>query len=135
MNATTYHVLCTYAGDALLWSHPWPVPAALPFPLAVASAVYVVLDGDGRCCYVGSVRRVTGTLADRLAEHLADPVKRALWHTVRVVPLRPDVTATEARRVEGVVGAHLGPYGSRQLPAPRLPRRSLRRAAVEMGEP
>lgn len=134
MNSTTYRVLCAYAGPQLLWSHPWPVPAVTPFPLDVAAAVYVVLDVDGGCCYVGSVRRGSGGLAGRLSEHLDDPAKRARWHCVWVVPLRPDTVDAEVRRIEGVVGAHLGPYGSRRLPLPRQ-RETAGRSRVEVARP
>jgi len=119
MNLATYQVLCAYAGPSLRWRHPWPAPAAMPFPLRVESAVYVVEDADGRCCYVGSVNRGAGGLADRMAEHLGDPAKRSVWHAVWVVPLLPGTAETEVRRIEGVVGAHLGPYGARRLPLPR----------------
>ncbi len=140
MNSTTYHVLCSYAGSGLLRPHPWPVPAVLPFPLKFTTAVYVVLGDDGRCCYVGSVDRATGGLAGRIAEHLSDPAKRATWHTIWVVPLRPGTALAEVRRVEGVVGAHLRPNLSRRLPAPRPPEAAARRVqagvtAAEVGKP
>ena len=131
MTPTTYLVLCTYAGSALGWSHPWAVPATHPFPLQVEGAVYVVEDKDGRCCYVGSVNRRAGGLADRLAEHLDDPGKRSSWHHVWVVPLRSHTTEVEVRRIEGVIGAHLGPYMSRRLPSPRPP---LRRSPLPVGQ-
>lgn len=134
MNPTTYRVLCAYAGPQLLWSHPWPLPAVTPFPLSVGTAVYVVLDVDGLCCYVGSVRRGSGGLAGRVTEHLSDPAKRARWHTVWVVPLCPDTGETEVRRIEGVVGAHLGPYGSRRLPHPR-PAPAAGCSAVKLATP
>lgn len=121
MNVTTYQVLCTYAGPALSWPHPWPVPAVVPFPIEAAAGVYVIEDDTGMCCYVGSVSRGPGGLADRLTEHLDDPYKRALWHRVWVIPLQPDTAVHEVRRIEGVVGAHLGPYLSRRLPAPHPP--------------
>lgn len=122
MNPTTYRTLCSYAGSRLLWSHPWPVPAVVPFPLHVPAAVYVVVDDDDRCCYVGSVyRRSDRGLADRLAEHLEDPAKRVLWHIVWVLPLHPHTGRPEVRRIEGVVGAHLRPHGSRRLPVPQPP--------------
>ncbi len=119
MNRTTYRVLCSYAGSSLSWMHPWPMPAVVPFAVQAAAAVYVVEDDAGRCCYVGSVSRGPGGLADRLAEHLDDPAKRACWHTVWVVPLRPETGVAEVRRIEGVVGAHLGPYLSHRLPIAR----------------
>jgi len=125
MNSTVYQVLCSYAGSTLLWSHPWPVPAALPFPIHATAAVYVVLDDGGRCCYVGSVCRGSGGLADRLSEHLRDPAKRVRWHAVWVLPLQPGTSTPEVRRIEGVVGAHLGPHGSRRLPMPKPPKFSV----------
>ena len=140
MNSTTYHVLCSYAGPRLLRPHPWPVPAVLPFPLHFTTAVYVVVGGDGRCCYVGSVGRRAGGLAERIAEHLSDAAKRATWHTVWVLPLRADTVLPEVRRIEGVVGAHLRPHRSRRLPVPRPPDASAGRsrhdvATVEAGKP
>lgn len=121
MNLTTYRVLCAYAGPALSSPHPWPVSAVVPFPVKAAAAVYVIEDDAGRCCYVGSVCRGPGALADRLAEHLDDPYKRARWHRVWIIPLRLDTAVHEVRRIEGVVGAHLGPYLSRRLPVPSPP--------------
>lgn len=121
MNSITYHTLCSYAGPRLLRRHPWPVPAVVPFPLLFSTAVYVVLGEDGRCCYVGSVCRTAGGLANRIAEHLGEPAKRTTWHTVCVVPLRPDTPPAEVRRIEGVVGAHLGPRRSKRLPTPGVP--------------
>ncbi len=124
MNVTTYRVLCAYAGPSLSWAHPWPVPAVLPFPLEAAAAVYVVEDDVGTCCYVGSVSRGPGGLAARVAEHLDDPHKRTRWETVCIIPLRPETPVREVRRIEGVIGAHLGPYLSRRLPVPQ-PRRAV----------
>lgn len=119
MNINTYEVLCSYAGTRLFRPHPWPVPAGRPFPLDFTSAVYVVIGGDGRCCYVGSVCRTSGGLSDRIAEHLNDPTKYLKWHSIWVLPIRSDTPLSEVRRIEGVVGAHLGPYGSHRLPPPR----------------
>jgi hypothetical protein len=132
MTPTTYRVLCGYAGPALSRPHPWPVPANRPFPLQIGSAVYVIEDGDGRCCYVGSVNRRAGGLAQRLAEHLDDPAKRSVWHHVWVVPLISPIAEVEVRRIEGVIGAHLGPYLSRRLPSP-LP--SSRRSVCAVSQP
>jgi hypothetical protein len=134
VNSTTYHVLCSYAGTSLLWSHPWPVPAVVPFPVQAAAAVYVVEDDVGRCCYVGSVSRGPGGLADRMAEHLDDLAKRVCWHAVWVIPLRP-TAVLEVRRIEGVVGAHLGPYLSRRLPAPRRPIANVGRQSAKVCPP
>jgi hypothetical protein len=121
MNLTTYRVLCGYAGPSLSSPHPWPVPAAVPFPIEAAAAVYIIEDDAGKCCYVGSVSRGPCGLADRLAEHLDDPYKRAHWHTVWVIRLQPETATPEVRRIEGVVGAHLGPYLARRLPIPLTP--------------
>lgn len=120
-STTTYRVLCSYAGPYLMRPHPWPVPAAEPFPLKLSTAVYIAVTADGRCCYVGSVRRAVGGLRERVAEHLGDPVKRGTWHAIWVLPLVPGTPGDEVRRIEGVVGAHLGPALSRRLPSPRPP--------------
>jgi len=135
MNATTYRILCGYAGPGVMAAWPWPMPVSIPFPMEVGTAVYVVVDAEGRTCYVGSVRRDSGGLASRLAEHLSNPAKRATWHTVWVVPLRPEVPTAEVRRIEGVIGAHLGPYASRQLPTPRPPTPAGSRRTVEVARP
>lgn len=121
MNSTTYRILCSYAGSYLVRPHPWPVPAAEPFPLEFSTAVYIALDAGGQCCYVGSVCRAIGGLRERVAEHLGDPVKRATWHMIWVLPLVADSPRDEVRRIEGVVGAHLGPAFSYRLPSPRPP--------------
>lgn len=93
----------------------------MPFPQQFTTAVYVAVGDDDQCCYVGSVARTAGGLAERIAEHLRDQAKRAMWRTVWVVPLRPDTVLAEVRRIEGVVGAHLRPHRSRRLPVPRPP--------------
>ncbi len=121
MNSTTYRVLCSYAGPYLVRRHPWPVPAAEPFPLVFSTAVYIALDAGGRCCYVGSVCRAVGGLKDRVSEHLGDPAKRTIWHVIWVLPLVAGTPSHEVRRIEGVVGAHLGPALSRRLPSARPP--------------
>ncbi|MGH9130065.1 MAG: hypothetical protein ACRDY2_14180 [Acidimicrobiales bacterium] len=121
MNSTTYRVLCSYAGSYLVRPHPWPVPATEPFPLVFSSAVYIALDASGRCCYVGSVCRAVGGLRERVVEHLDDPAKRATWHVLWVLPLVAGTPSDEVRRIEGVVGAHLGPALSHRLPSPRPP--------------
>lgn len=121
MNSTTYRVLCSYAGPYLVRPHPWPVPAVEPFPLLFSTAVYIALDAGGRCCYVGSVCRSVGGLKERVAEHLGDPVKRGTWYAIWVLPLVPGTPSDEVRRIEGVVGAHLGPALSRRLPSPHPP--------------
>lgn len=126
MNSLTYESLSRYAGGALAWSHPWPTSATVPFPVDPAAAVFAAFDRDDRCCYVGSVKRSAGSgLADRIAEHRADRRKRVLWHRVWVLPLRPDTRSREVRRIEGVVGAHLGPWASCRLPAPLPARRPV----------
>ncbi len=131
MNVTTYHVLCRYAGSHLWWSHPWPLPAAVPFGLQAGSAVYIVEDASGNCRYVGSVCRGVGGLAARIAEHLTDPIKCELWHRVWVLPLRPETPEVEVRRIEGVVGAHLPRLGSQRLPRARpAPKRNALHQAV-----
>jgi hypothetical protein len=107
----------------------------MPFPLNFSTAVYVVFDDVDRCRYVGSVCRGLRGLADRLAEHLADPAKRALWHTVWIIPLRPGTVASEVRRIEGVVGAHLQPHGCHRLPVPRPPSAVIGCPSVEAGGP
>ena len=127
MNSTTYEIICMYAGPWLSRPHPWPIAATLPFALAAPAAVYAAFDGGDSCCYVGSVDRSTPRgLGDRIAEHLNDQRKRANWDHLWVVPLRPGVPRQEVRRIEGVVGAHLGPSSSLRLPRPR---------AVEHGNP
>ena len=121
MNRSEYRRLSVYAGSGLLRPHPWPVPATVPFPLRFEAAVYVAVDAEDVCRYVGSVSRPDGGLAARIAEHLDDPVKRQRWRQVWVLPLRPELTRSEVRRIEGVVGAHLGPTDSVRLPTPYPP--------------
>jgi hypothetical protein len=123
VNRTTYGVLAAYAGAALSASCPWPVTATTPFPMDANPAVYVAIGIDGRCCYVGSVARQGETgLADRIAAHLRQPHKARTWQEVWVLPLLPGTPRSEVRRIEGVVGAHLGPKGSVRLPILVAPR-------------
>jgi hypothetical protein len=121
VNPTLYRVLCAYADSYLLRPHPWPIPAISPFPVHFTTAVYIAVGPDGQCQYVGSAWRPNGAMSERIAEHLRDPVKRATWHAIWVIPLQPDMPRAEVRRLEGVVGAHLRPRQSRRLPAPGLP--------------
>lgn len=118
MNSTTYRELLAYAGRSLLREHPWPIRAGVPFPLDPQAAVYLACDTAGHCLYVGSVARQAGSgLAARVAEHLADPNKRAAWDHLWVIPLRPETDVSHVRRIEGIVGAHIGPSHNRRLPA------------------
>jgi len=121
VNTTTYDIMCRYAGPWLSRPHPWPIPAEAPFPLDPSTAVYAVFNLTGHCCYVGSVARSGGSgLGDRVAEHLGDQRKRVTWRDVWVLLLHPDTPRREVRRIEGVVGAHLGPTASLRLPQPTL---------------
>lgn len=126
LTKSDYQAMVRYAGSHLASVRPWPVPATTPFAYRCSVAIYIVCDVGQRCCYVGSVaRRKHGGLESRIAEHLADHTKRSTWHTVWVLPLREDTPIVEVRRLEGVVGAHLGPRASRRLPKPRPPYRQL----------
>lgn len=119
MNVVDYRAVCRYPGVHLARAHPWPVAASLPFPLNPHAAIYMACDTAGRCRNVGSVARGPGSgLAARIAEHLADPKKRAVWDHIWVLPLRLDTTLAEVRRLEGVVGGHLGPTDNAWLPSP-----------------
>ena len=119
MNVSDYRRVCDYAGRRLARSHPWPVPATVPFPLNPRAAVYMACDATGACRNVGSVARGPGSgLAARIAEHLADPRKRAAWDHVWMLPLHSDTPLGEVRRLEGVIGAHLGPLDNVRLPRP-----------------
>ncbi len=123
MNRATYRALAAYAGSALAQPCPWPVTATTPFQMEANPAVYLAVDIDDRCCYVGSVARQGGTgLADRIAAHLRQPHKARTWQEVWVLPLLPGTPRSEVRRIEGVVGAHLGPKGSVRLPILVAPR-------------
>jgi hypothetical protein len=127
VNASDYRTVCDYAGRRLARAHPWPVPARVPFPLNPQAAVYMACDASGACRNVGSVSRGPGSgLATRIAEHLGDPRKRAVWDHIWVLALHPDTPLAEVRRLEGVIGAHLGPVDNVRLPRPeRRPRRTV----------
>ena len=128
MTAEDYEALVAYAGRHLARPHPWPVPACIPFPLDPRAAVYVAEDNQGRCRNVGSVARGPSSgLAGRIAEHLSDPAKRAVWHWIWVLPLHPNTMEAEVRRLEGVVGLHLGPLDNCWLPRAAPPPEGGRR--------
>jgi hypothetical protein len=116
-----YERVARYAGHYLRRSHPWPVAAVVPFPLDPNTAVYMACDASGTCVNVGSVARTDSGLAARIYEHLCDPRKRRNWDHVWVLVLRDETPLAEVRRLEGVVGAHLGPTGNRWLPKPAPP--------------
>lgn len=121
MDRSDYERVARYAGHHLQRAHPWPVPAAVPFPLDPNAAVYMACDTSGRCLNVGSVARTGSGLAARIYEHLSDPRKRRTWNHVWVLLLKDETPVAEVRRLEGVVGAHLGPTANRWLPKPAPP--------------
>ncbi|MFV2086810.1 hypothetical protein [Micromonospora sp. LOL_021] len=76
-----------------------------------STAVYFAWDLFGRCRYVGSVRRPKARAAvrDRLREHLGHDDRRAGWHALTVLPLRPDLDLERVRLCEGWVARLLVP--------------------------
>jgi hypothetical protein len=84
----------------------------------VRSGVYIVCEPDGTVRYVGSIRRRTPALGERLLAHLKEkPLRRATWARVALIRT-PDVLAAEAvRRTEGRVGRALDPQDNERLPA------------------
>lgn len=74
-----------------------------------------------------------GGLAGRMPDHLGNTAKRSVWHAIWVVSLVSDTADTEVRRIEGVVGAHLGRYNSRRLPRPRPPGDRAARKTLRVG--
>lgn len=82
----------------------------------VAKAVYIVLDSQNNICYVGSVSRVdAGALSSRMKEHAMVP-NRQHWHTVMILPIKPEVPESEVRKLEGLVARRLRPYDSGRHP-------------------
>lgn len=76
----------------------------------VAKAVYIVLDAQRIICYVGSVSRVdAGALGSRMREHANVP-NRQHWHSVMILPVKPEVPESEVRKLEGLVARRLRPY-------------------------
>ena len=127
MKQAEYVSLTKYAGVSLAWSHPWPVPARVPFPLNLEAAIYIAYGRDRHCRYVGSVARIdTGGLSSRIADHLRDSQKRETWTDLWVLPLKPDTPLVSIRKLEGVIGAHLRPIDNIRLPRTSDPRRHYR---------
>jgi hypothetical protein len=118
MNLDDYDDVVRYVGRHLARPHRWPVPITVPVGLNPAKAVYVACSRRGVCLNVGSVARAGSGLAARVHEHLVDDYKRRTWHHLWVLPLKESTPLSDVRRLEGVVGAHLGPTDNRWLPAP-----------------
>lgn len=122
MTPQQYAICARYAGDYLLCADDtaYAIGAGAELP-DYECAVYIAIDMEGRVDYVGSVSRVgVRGAATRLREHLADNARLRAWNMLMLVPLHPATPREAVLRIEGRVGAHLGPSRNRRLP--RLPK-------------
>jgi hypothetical protein len=82
----------------------------------VSKAVYIVLDEQNICAYVGSVdRRTNSGLSSRMTEHSRIGL-RGHWKRLMILPLVEGTSEAEVRRFEGEVGRRLRPYDNDKLP-------------------
>jgi hypothetical protein len=75
-----------------------------------ARAVYIVVNSEGKCCYVGQTRptrRRENVAAERLKQHLREPSKRESWACYWVIPLRPDTPDSIVDQLEKRVALRL----------------------------
>jgi hypothetical protein len=119
LDRNRFNAIARYAGEWLTEPLPQPVPIDELDHLVASSGVYVVQDALERVRYVGSVSRPGQArgVANRLREHLREPLKKMTWHCVWVLPLRDDTPREVVRRIEGAVGVDLAPISGRRLPA------------------
>ncbi|GII34134.1 hypothetical protein Pmi06nite_75760 [Planotetraspora mira] len=113
-----YTALTQIAGTRLQRTMPLPlrpVPEHLP---DLSRAVYITEDEDGKICYVGSVYRPADPngLASHIGEYLRDDPRTGKWSRIYVLPLRPDTSEVDVRRLGGEVAGWLLPYDRERWP-------------------
>ncbi len=121
------HALLDSAGSVdvnALFSTTTTVADLMQVRRGPASAVYVTWDIQGRCRYVGSVRRVADRAAvrSRIGEHLRRPDRRGTWYAVTVLPLLVDLEIEVVHECEGRVARRLNPVDGTAHPVPRVDR-------------
>ena len=75
-----------------------------------ARAIYVVVNGEGNCCYVGQTRpsnKSENVAALRLRQHLREPSKRENWSSYWVIPLRAETPDSFVNLLERRVALRL----------------------------
>lgn len=93
LTTTSYRHFASLAGEWLLEERPIPVQLGSPSAAeqhGERKAIYIVVNTDGTCCYVGQTRpreRFFNAAAARLRQHLAEESKRAQWAAYWVIPL------------------------------------------------
>lgn len=122
--------LAEYRGACAL-ARPWlgtPIPRQLnPHePTGLACGIYLAVGrsqatGELQVFYVGKAdRRPDGDVADRVADHLRDPDRRAFFTRIMVVPLVADVPTREVTKIEGDIARFFGvPMLSKAVPRRR----------------
>lgn len=80
--------------------------------------VYVALDTQGRCAYVGKVcsELDSGRLRTRLNSHLREVAKRENFDCIYFFPVKSGVSNREIERIEGWVSRHLRPRLGKRAP-------------------
>jgi hypothetical protein len=114
-----YEALAAYAGECLAERIPEPIHIGVGEQIPnLAVAVYVAVGTDGSVLYVGSVCRPSDLrgVNSRLSEHLRRQERFETWDLLYLIPLKPQTPIATVRRIEGRIGAHLGPRGSAALP-------------------
>lgn len=117
--SVNYEALAGYADEFLAERLAEPVHIGVGEPIPdLAVAVYVALGIDGHVLYVGSVHRPTDPrgVSARLGEHLKKQDRFETWDMLYLIPLKPETPIATVRRIEGRIGAHLGPQKSIALP-------------------
>ncbi|MFF0397417.1 hypothetical protein ACFYSJ_16910 [Streptomyces sp. NPDC005248] len=118
MKSVTYMALADLCGPDLLRALPdelAPSPEAMP---DASCAVYIAVDAAGDVCYVGSVCRPGNSrgLASHVSEYLHDLTKTDKWRGVYALPLRPETSEPEVRRIGGDIAGWLLPYDRERWP-------------------
>jgi hypothetical protein len=82
--------------------------------------VYVVMDPEGVCAYVGKAfaLRDSQRVQGRIREHVTDLQKRDAFAEVYLIPLKATTPPRRVEMVEGWVARHMCPYMGSAHPDP-----------------
>lgn len=82
--------------------------------------MYVVLDPEGLCAYVGKAfsLRDSRRVRERIRTHVGDLARREAFAHFYLLPLRETTTVRQVESIEGWVARHMRPYMGSAHPNP-----------------
>jgi hypothetical protein len=118
LDATFRRALARHGGDAVLGPLRVACPISEHRSIVGGCGVYVVCDDLDRVLYVGSVHRPGNPrgISDRIARHLADPLKALRWARLWVLVVAEGRSLEWVRTYEAIVGTELQPSWNERLP-------------------